>query len=79
MSRDFAGAFRYFPERNTLPDYGFIRFRREEINQWVENFRKQQPTPHLKLRNRHKAFDIDRLIASAKREVYTAHRGETRP
>ena len=59
--------------------HGLIRFRHDEIEQWLETFRKQQPEPHLKLRNRHKAFDIDRLIASAKREVYTAHRGETRP
>lgn len=59
--------------------HGLIRFRRDEIDQWVENFRKQQQKPHLKPRTRRRSLDIDRLIASAKREVYTAHRGETRP
>ena len=59
--------------------HGLIRFRRDEIEQWLETFRKQQPKPPLKPRNHRRALDIDRLIASAKREVYTAHRGETRP
>ena len=58
--------------------HGLIRFQRDEIDQWVENFRKQQPKPHLKPRNRRRSLDIDRLIASAKREVYTARHGETR-
>ena len=59
--------------------HGLLRFRRDEIEQWLETFRKQQSKPSLKPRNRRRSLDIDRLITSAKREVYTAHRGETRP
>ena len=59
--------------------HGLLRFRRDEIEQWLGTFRKRQPNPNLKPRNHRRALDIDRLIASAKREVYTAHRGETRP
>ncbi len=59
--------------------HGLIRFRRDEIEQWLESFRKQGPKLLPKPRNRSTPLDIDRLIASAKREVHTGRRGETRP
>jgi len=59
--------------------HGLIRFRRDEIEQWLETFRNQRPNTRGKPATNHKAFDIDRLIARAKRAVYTSGHGETRP
>lgn len=58
--------------------HGLIRFRRDEIEQWLETFRNQRPNARGKPATCHKALDIDRLIASAKRNVYTPE-WETRP
>ncbi len=56
-----------------------LRFRREDIEQWLEARRPDMaprpiPRPHQASRK-----GIDALIASAAREVYTPCRGETRP
>ncbi|MGH7206628.1 MAG: helix-turn-helix domain-containing protein [Nitrospiraceae bacterium] len=58
--------------------HGLIRFRRDEIEQWLETLRNQRPNARGKPATRHKALDIDRLIASAKRNDYTST-WETRP
>ncbi|HZC80104.1 MAG TPA: helix-turn-helix domain-containing protein [Nitrospiraceae bacterium] len=55
---------------------GLIRFRRDEIECWVESFRPQQPTPSSVCRRNDGPGDLDAIIASAKREVYTASRGK---
>lgn len=59
--------------------HGLIRFDREEIDQWLESFRSRQQKRVGIPRSRGRKVDLDPLIASAKREVYTARRGETRP
>ncbi len=59
--------------------HGLLRFRRDEIDQWVEGFRTQAPQPRARPRPRSGARDLDGLIASAKREGYTVRHGETRP
>lgn len=58
--------------------HGLVRFRKEEIDQWVEGFRKS-PKATESPRVQPKAFDIDRVIARAKRAAYNARHGETRP
>ena len=59
--------------------HGLVRFRRDEIEQWLEAFRKQRAASPGKPAKHRRAMDLDRLVASSKREVYTARRGETRP
>lgn len=59
--------------------HGLLRFRRDEIEQWLESFRKQGAPALGKPTTRRRALDLDRLVASAKREVYTRRHGETRP
>ncbi len=58
--------------------HGLIRFEKEEIDQWVEGFR-ERPKAAVSPRVRPGAFDIDRVIARAKKATYNAHHGETRP
>ncbi len=58
--------------------HGVIRFRKEEIDAWVEGFRNEKPKA-IMLRFKDKGCDIDSLIAKAKRNVYNDTRGETRP
>lgn len=58
--------------------HGVIRFQKEEIEQWVETFRKKEHGPPLRLQRRvHQ--DVDTIIARVKGEVYNATRGETKP
>ena len=58
--------------------HGLIRFRPEEIDAWVAGFqRSQEPVPSSTTRKG--SVDIETLIASAKRAVYTSAHGETRP
>ena len=53
-----------------------IRFRRDEIDQWIESHRPAPREPRaLRQPNRH-ARSIDAIIARAKREVYTPRRGK---
>lgn len=59
--------------------HGVIRFRQEEIEQWVESFRKNgAELPRAGCRGKDRK-DIDLLIAKAKWDVYNGRRGETRP
>ena len=58
--------------------HGLIRFRPEEIDTWVGGFQRSQ-TPGPSSRTRKGSVDIETLIASAKRAVYTSGHGETRP
>ena len=62
-----------------LKIHGLIRFDREAIDHWLESFRSRQQNRVGIPRCRGRKVDLDPLIASAKREVYTARRGETRP
>jgi excisionase family DNA binding protein len=56
-----------------------LRFHQETIEQWAAQF-EPSPSPRLGLVLAHaQAHDLDPLIAAAKREVYTARRGKTRP
>lgn len=57
--------------------HGLVRFRRDEIDQWLESFR-EQPKAEESPRVRARAFDIDRVIARAKRDAYNPRHGETR-
>jgi excisionase family DNA binding protein len=59
--------------------HGLIRFQKEKIDAWIESFQKdglKNFLPNFPGRN---LKDIDALIEKAKREVYNAPRGETRP
>jgi len=58
--------------------HGLVRFRREEIHEWLESFRAQ-PKAKESPRVRASAFDINRVIARAKRDAYNPRHGETRP
>jgi len=58
--------------------HGLIRFKQEEIDQWVEGFR-ERPKAAASPRLRPRAFDIHRVIARAKKAAYNARHGETRP
>ena len=60
-----------------LKIHGLVRFRQSEIDQWVEGFRVR-PTAKEFPRMRSTAFDIDRVIARAKRGAYNSPHGETR-
>lgn len=60
-----------------LKIHGLVRFRKDEIDQWVESFR-ERPKATESPRMRASAFDIDRVIARAKRAAYNSPHGETR-
>ena len=56
-----------------------IRFKVEEMETWVESFKRDpSPQPSLVFKNKSHG-DVDALIARAKREVYNPRQGETRP
>ena len=59
--------------------HGLVRFDPIEIDRWLASFSPPQPVPPQIGRRKTDNFDLDRLIASAKREVYTSGHGETRP
>jgi excisionase family DNA binding protein len=59
--------------------HGLVRFDQHDIDRWLSSFSPPQSVP-LQIGNRRADnSDLDRLIASAKREVYTSGHGETRP
>lgn len=59
--------------------HGVVRFRQEEIDRWVESFRKDgAKILPVDFRGEDQK-DIDLLIAKARREAYNSRRGETRP
>ena len=59
--------------------HGLIRFRPEEIDAWVAGFQRSQAPVPSSSRTRKGSVDIETLIASAKRAVYTSGHGDTRP
>jgi excisionase family DNA binding protein len=61
----------------SLKIHGLLRFRPEEIAQWVESFHHRRPDS-VRSGSRHVEHDdITELIARSRREVYSAHHGET--
>ena len=58
--------------------HGVLRFDPKEIQQWLASFPKT-PTPSASslLASASGNLDIERLIARAKRDVYTPRHGET--
>jgi len=60
-----------------LKIHGLVRFRKDEIDQWLEGFRGPVK-PKNALRVRPKAFDLDRVIARVKQDAYNSPHGETR-
>ena len=60
-----------------LKIHGLVRFQKDEIDQWLERFR-EQPKAEVSRRVRPRTFDIDRVIARAKRGAYNPRHGETR-
>ena len=59
---------------------GVIRFDPGEIEHWLQHCHVSIGPPHRRVPHKRKgsATDVDHLIESATRAVYTAH-GETRP
>jgi excisionase family DNA binding protein len=59
--------------------HGLVRFDQKDIDRWLSSFSPPMSVP-LQIENRRADHsDLDRLIASAKRSVYTSGHGETRP
>jgi excisionase family DNA binding protein len=59
--------------------HGLVRFDPTEIDRWLASFSSPQFRPPEIRKRRTDHSDLDRLIASAKRAVYTSGHGETRP
>jgi excisionase family DNA binding protein len=59
--------------------HGLVRFDQNDIDRWLSTFSPAMSVPLQKRNRRTDDSDLDRLIASAKREVYTSAHGETRP
>ena len=56
--------------------HGLIRFRSEDIDEWLSGFVQHRPAlPECKGRG----GDIDAVIAAAKRAIYNPRHGETGP
>jgi excisionase family DNA binding protein len=59
--------------------HGLVRFDQKDIDRWLSSFPPAMSVPPQIGKRRTDNSDLDRLIASAKREVYTPGHGETRP
>jgi len=59
--------------------HGLLRFDQNDIDCWLASFAPPPYVPPQIGNRRADKSDLDRLIASAKREVYTSGHGETRP
>lgn len=59
--------------------HGLVRFDQHDIDRWLSSFSPPQSVPLQRGNRRADHSDLDRLIASAKREVYNSAHGETRP
>jgi excisionase family DNA binding protein len=58
--------------------HGLLRFQPKEIQQWLDSFSKTSLHSLSSLSAGHSGnLDIERLIARAKRDVYTPRHGET--
>ena len=58
--------------------YGTIRFEREVILEWLKQFAQTDATA-LPTFTHSDSCEVDQIVAAAKRAVYTAAHGETRP
>ncbi len=57
--------------------HGLVRFDPTEIDRWLASFSPREPMPpHIRTRRKDQT-ELEHLIASAKRAVYTASHGET--
>jgi excisionase family DNA binding protein len=59
--------------------HGLVRFRQDTIERWIascEQAASRRPSRSL---DHPQNYQLDPLIAAAKREVYTSRRGKTRP
>jgi excisionase family DNA binding protein len=59
--------------------HGLVRFDPSEIDRWLTSFSPPKFVPLQIETRRADNSDLDSLIASAKRAVYTSGHGETRP
>jgi len=58
--------------------HGLLRFDRQEIQEWLASFAKAPAPSRFSVLPGHTGnLEIDRLIARAKRDVYTPRHGET--
>ena len=57
--------------------HGLVRFDPIEIDRWLISFSPSQSAPPQIETHRAEHTDLEQLIASAKREVYTSANGET--
>ena len=57
--------------------HGLIRFDQDDIDRWLSSFSPSKSVPPQVGKRRPDHSDLDRVIASAKREVYTPGHGET--
>ena len=57
--------------------HGLVRFDQQDIDRWLSSFSPTTSVPPQRGNRRADHSDPDRLIASAKREVYTSAHGET--
>ena len=57
--------------------HGLVRFDPTEIDRWLTSFSPSQSAPSQIERRRADPTELEQLIASAKRAVYTADHGET--
>jgi excisionase family DNA binding protein len=55
---------------------GLLRFRREDIETWLVGCQIEQPNPPRPTERRRRSCDVDAIIASAKRAVYTPSHGK---
>ncbi len=62
-----------------LKIHRLIRFEPKDIDRWVQSFHKEAFPPASIRLSANRPVTLDRLIASATREVYSTRHGETRP
>lgn len=60
----------------SLKVHGLIRFRREEVQGWLESFRGVPVRPSEVKPERCRRADVDSLIARVKRQVYSSAPGD---
>jgi excisionase family DNA binding protein len=63
----------------SLKIHGLLRFRPEEVAQWVESFRQSRPKSVPTGSRTGDRVEVNALIARARREVYSTRHGETKP
>ena len=57
--------------------HGLIRFKRDEVETWVESFQREDKGKALSLRSKSKSrMEIDILVERAKRDAYNSNRGK---